>query len=151
MEKTNTLCIPIVICDNSPFVRITFDGKDLLALVDSGCQDCLLDRKLISLPDEQLGKGSSLTGFGDASFVGHDIFAFFRIAEHVFCSICTVLDLGNALNKFKNTIGEVSGIIGGNFLCKYEAVIDYKAKELRIEESKITEIMEDTMKMINGQ
>ncbi len=150
MEKTNTHCIPIVICDNSPFVRITFDGKDLLLLVDSGCQDCLLDRKLISLPDEKLGTGSRLSGFGNTSVVGHDILAFFKIADRDFCSICTVLDLGNAFNKFKNTIGEVSGIIGGNFLCNYEVVIDYGAKELRISESKITEIFEKTMKMVGG-
>lgn len=148
MEETQVLSIPMTIYRNSPFVTINLEGKDLLFLVDSGAYGCLIDKKYVSIPDDMLGPEEQFVGLGDSQVAGNTIMAFFQISDERFC--CPFSCLGNlcdTLPKFTD-IGEVTGILGGEFLRNYEAVLDYKNSEMRIERNKIKEIMNAVLAQI---
>ena len=149
MNLTQVLSIPMTINRNSPFVTINLDGKDLLFLVDSGAYGCLIDKKYVSIPDDMLCPEEQFVGLGDSQVAGNTIMAFFQIGDERFC--CPFSCLGNlcdTLPKFTD-IGEVTGILGGEFLYNYEAVIDYKNSEIRIERSKIKEILSAVLTQVS--
>ena len=148
MNLTQVLSIPMTINRNSPFVTINLDGKDLLFLVDSGAYGCLIDKKYVSIPDDMLGPEEQFVGLGDSRVAGNTVMAFFQIGDERFC--CPFSCLGNlcdTLPKFTD-MGEVSGILGGEFLRNYDVVLDYKNSEMRIERNKIKEIMNAVLAQI---
>lgn len=148
MEETRILSIPMTIYRNSPFVKINLEGKDLLFLVDSGAYGCLIDKKYVSIPDDMLGPEEQFVGLGDSRVAGNSVMAFFQIGDERFC--CPFSCLGNlcdTLPKFTD-IGEVTGILGGEFLRNYEVVLDYKNSEMRIERNKIKEILNAVLAQI---
>ncbi len=147
MKESNQFQIPIVIRGNSPFVKININGNELMFLVDSGAGLSVYDMKYINylgISEDQLGETvSNISGVGDNNFGGKLVMIFFNIAEIRFANQFTVSELGNTFRAFKESLGDVAGIIGGDFLFNYGAVIDYRTKEIRIEEDRITSVMQE--------
>ena len=154
MKELSSMHIPIVVRGNSPFVRININGKDMLFLVDSGAGLSVFDRQFINylgLSDDQLGDTiSNISGVGENSFGGRLVMIFFEIADMKFANQFTVSDLGETFRAFKESLGEIAGLIGGDFLFNYGAIIDYGAEEMRIEKTRIFSVMNDIMSHIGG-
>ena len=152
MEESNQLQIPIVIRGNSPFVKININGNELLFLIDSGAGLSVYDKKFISylgLSEDQLGAAiSDISGVGENSFGGRLVMIFFKICDTMFANQFTISELGNTFRAFSESLGDVAGIIGGDFLFNYEAIIDYGAHEMRIEKDRINSVMHDIMEKV---
>jgi hypothetical protein len=73
---------------------------------------------------------------------------FFWVHNVRFANQFTVSDLGETFRAFKDSLGEVAGILGGDFLCDYGAVIDYGKQELQIDIDKISSTMQKIMKQV---
>ena len=145
------MSIPATICGNSPFVKVQFHEKELLFLVDSGAYGCLINQKYVDLPDDKQIKQSILTGLGDTEAVGKDVMLFFTIESKLFCCPFTAVDLGNTFAQIEKKVGEVAGIIGGEFLNSYEVAIDYHKKELCLDEAKRNCLVEEGLKYLKEQ
>lgn len=149
MEESNTFSFPIVVCGNSPFAKICVNGHELTFLVDSGAGLSVYDKKFIDylgITEDQLGNAiTNISGVGDNSFGGKIVMMFFNIADMSFANQFTVSELGDTFRAFKNSLGDVAGIIGGDFLYNYGAIIDYGACEIRIEKTKISSIIHDIL------
>ncbi|MCR4922278.1 MAG: aspartyl protease family protein [Bacteroidaceae bacterium] len=153
MELTNTFRIPLVIRGNSPFAKISINGNELTFLVDSGAGLSVYDKKFINilgLSTDQLGEAiTNISGIGENSFDGRLVMIFFNIDNTRFANQFTVSEMGDTFRAFKDSLGDVAGIIGGDFLFSYGAVIDYGQQELRFEKDRINSIMHDIMSRIN--
>lgn len=142
MAQSDIFSIPLDLCGYSPFVKILFEEKELTMLVDSGACGCLIDRKYIHLPDDMLGGEQILTGLGDTTATGHAVMLFFKVGGELFGCPFTTTEMGNTFQNFPDDLGEIAGIIGGEFLSTYEVLLDYKHGELRIDRQRIKEIVE---------
>lgn len=146
MNNSNTFSFPIVIRGNSPFAKIDVNGHELTFLVDCGAGLSVYDKKYIGylgINENQLGEVvSDISGIGDNSFNGRMGMMFFTIADMKFANPFSITELGNTFRAFKESLGEVAGIIGGDFLYNYEAIIDYGAREIRIDKAKIISLMD---------
>ena len=147
MKESNQIQIPMVIRGNSPFITININGNEMIFLVDSGAGLSVYDKKFISylgLSEDQLGDAiSNISGVGDNSFGGKLVMIFFKIGDAMFANQFTVSELGNTFRAFSESLGDVAGIIGGDFLFNYGANIDYGSQEMRIEKDIISSVMLD--------
>lgn len=146
MKRSDVFSFPIVLRGNSPFVKININGHKLTFLVDSGAGLSVYDKKYISylgITEDQLGDAvTDISGIGDNSFDGRMGVIFFQINEMRFANQFTISELGDTFRAFKDSLGDVAGILGGDFLYNYEAIIDYGTCEIRIDKTKITSIMD---------
>ena len=149
MEQTNTFKIPIIIRGNSPFAKICINGNELTFLVDSGAGLSVYDKNFISylgLSEDQLGAAiTNISGLGDNNFDGRLVMIFFSVADMRFANQFTVSELGETFRAFKGSLGDIAGIIGGDFLFNYGAIIDYGAQEMRIEKDRIKSVLREIM------
>lgn len=149
MEESKLICIPMVIQGNSPFVNVNVNGNELTFLVDSGAGLSVYDKKYISclgITEDQQGDAiTDISGIGNNSFGGNMVVIFFQVVDMRFANPFSVTELGETFRAFKDSIGEVAGIIGGDFLYNYEAIIDYSKSEIRIDKAKITSVMQAIM------
>ena len=154
MRKKDDIIIPIVIRGNSPFIKISINGTELTFLVDSGAGLSVYDKKFIELlciSEDQLGEAiTDISGVGNNSFAGHMVMIFFGIGDKRFANQFTVTDLGETFRAFKESFGEVAGIMGGDFLFNYKAVIDYGECEMRIDNAQISSVMHAVMENVKG-
>ena len=150
MKESNTISFPFVVRGNSPFIKISINDHELTFLIDSGAGLSVYDLKFISylgISEGQLGNAiSNISGVGDNSFGGRLVMIFFKMAGNMFANQFTVSELRNTFRAFKESLGDVAGIIGGDFLYNYGAIIDYGAKEIRIEKERISSVLDG----ING-
>ena len=155
MEQTNTFRIPIIIRGNSPFAKICINGNELTFLVDSGAGVSVYDKKYINclgINEDQLGDAiTDISGIGENSFDGRLVMIFFNIDDTKFANQFTVSELGNTFRAFKDSLGDVAGVIGGDFLFNYAAIIDYGAQEMRIEKERIDSILHEIMAHVKQQ
>ena len=149
MEESSTFKIPIIIRGNSPFSKICINGHVLTFLVDCGAGLSVYDKKFINylgLSTGQLGEAvTNISGLGENSFDGRLVMIFFSIADMLFANQFTVSELGDTFRAFKDSLGDVAGIIGGDFLFNYGVIIDYSAQEMRIEKDRIGSVMKEIM------
>ena len=148
MEESTVFSTPIIIRGNSPFIKISFEGQELIFLVDSGAGLSVLDQKYIQLPEEMSDESITLSGIGDNSVSGKNVMVFFGIGDRRFRTVFTVSDMGETFRAFKESLGGVAGILGGDFLSDYGVSLDYGKQELRMDSNKIEEVMRDTLKSI---
>ena len=149
MIESELFRIPIVIRGNSPFAKININGHELSFLVDSGAGLSVYDQKFIhylGITEEQLGETiSNISGVGENSFNGRLVMIFFKIDDMRFANLFTVSEMGATFRAFKDSIGDVAGILGGDFLNDYGAIIDYGTQEIRLDREKAESIMRETM------
>jgi hypothetical protein len=116
-------------------------------LIDSGAGLSVYDKKFINnlgLSDDQLGTVvTNISGVGENSFGGRLVMIFFNIDNMRFVNNFTVSELGDTFRAFKDSLSDVAGIIGGDFLFNYGAIIDYGAQEIRIEKERIDSVMNE--------
>jgi len=147
MEQTNTFKIPIIIRGNSPFAKICINGNELTFLLDTGAGLSVYDKKYLQylgLTEDQLGPAvTNISGVGENRFGGRLVMIFFNIDDMRFVNKFTVSELGETFRTFKDSLGDIAGIIGGDFLFNYGAIIDYGAQEMRIEKERVDSVMNE--------
>ena len=147
MEQTNTFKIPIIIRGNSPFAKICINGNELTFLLDTGAGLSVYDKKYLQylgLTEDQLGAAvTNISGVGENRFGGRLVMIFFNIDDMRFVNKFIVSELGETFRTFKDSLGDIAGIIGGDFLFNYGAIIDYGAQEMRIEKERIDSVMNE--------
>lgn len=147
MEQTNTFKIPIIIRGNSPFAKICINGNELTFLLDTGAGLSVYDKKYLQylgLTEDQLGAAvTNISGVGENRFDGRLVMFFFNIDDMRFVNKFIVSELGETFRTFKDSLGDIAGIIGGDFLFNYGAIIDYGAQEMRIEKERVDSVMNE--------
>ena len=147
MQQTNTFKIPIIIRGNSPFAKICINGNELTFLLDTGAGLSVYDKKYLQylgLTEDQLGAAvTNISGVGENRFGGRLVMIFFNIDDVRFVNKFIVSELGETFRTFKDSLGDIAGIIGGDFLFNYGAIIDYGAQEMRIEKERVDSVMNE--------
>ena len=110
-----------------PIVTFTQGEKSFLFVVDSGADQCLLNKKMldrighIQLEGERQAYG--LEGnYVKASYVGIELFH----NSQPFVDVFQVLDVPGFENVLEESGVEISGLLGNTFLKKYGFVMDFK-------------------------
>lgn len=128
--ENNIIEYPITLCGNSPFIEVKRNGESLWFMIDSGCQGCVLDLSYVNIPLEELQE-EYLTGVGNCSTKGYSFLLSVKLGNEYFYCSSTATELGCTFDKFKDKLGKVVGILGGEFLYNYKMVLDYSTSSLR--------------------
>jgi hypothetical protein len=120
-------------------VDLKINEKKANILIDTGASSTVLDASRLErfVPDAKLKELNKLsTGLGTSSMQGHSILinemelGVLKITSFT----TTVLDLSNVNASYKMMkLKPIDGVLGGDILNKYKAVIDYRKKILMLE------------------
>jgi len=142
-SKKNKIIVPLKIIDLQddgfhPIVNVSVFGKPFLLVLDTGASKTALDQNLLLQAHEQavvtasdrlstgLGTNTmaSSTAIISTLYIGGLLIDEFEVA---------VLDL-STINIAYRQLGhpEVLGVLGGDILMKYKAVINYRKKILKL-------------------
>ncbi len=119
-------------------VRGTIHGKEANFLIDTGASRSVFDPKTIAtfIDDIQFEKKEGMTaGVGSSDLESStfviDTFSLGDLEIHDYEAVA--LDLEN-IHEMYNKLGlpHIDGILGGDLLRRYRAVVNYKAKKLRL-------------------
>lgn len=119
---------PIFIYDKRPFLEGVLNGEKRMFLLDSGCQDILLNTRYID-PDKAVGNGQAtgLTGTAKLVYTPLGKLSFGNGWDFESDEVCAV----DMTHLEEEDFGiEVHGMIGFRQLVHYDWLIDYKKKEL---------------------
>lgn len=112
-----------------PLVAVSVCGKPFILVLDTGASRTAFDHTIISQEDVELHASESMsTGLGTTTMTSYTAnISNFRIGDlQVEAFEVAVLDLSTinmAYRQLNQT--EVLGVLGGDILVKYKAVIDY--------------------------
>ena len=119
-------------------VRGTIHGKEANFLIDTGASRSVFDPKTIAtfIDDIQFEKKEGMTaGVGSSDLESStfviDTFSLGDLEIHDYEAVA--LDLEN-IHEMYNKLGlpHIDGILGGDLLRRHRAVVNYKAKKLRL-------------------
>ena len=119
-------------------VKGMIHGKEANFLIDTGASRSVFDPKTISnfIDDIQFEKKEGLTagvGSSDLESATFKIDTFSLGALEITNYEAVALDLENIHEMYaKIALPHIDGIIGGDLLKKYKAVINYRSKKLRL-------------------
>ena len=134
--------IPFVNCGlEVPVIKVSIDGKELLAVVDTGCEDGLFSDTLSDKVQEWYDTNVNLVAFS-GDYAVKKIAKFSLSIEDKsgksteFAAFGYVADMTAISANLSGRIGkdtEISVILGGLFLDEHNCIIDYEKKELIIQ------------------
>jgi len=140
MKKT-ILPVEILFIEDDGFhlmVKVLINGKKGWMLIDTGASKTVFDtsriKKFTSENEFMLNEKLS-TGLGTNSMQTHSAcikkIQFGELAIKNFDTI--LLDLSHVNESYRKLgLSEIDGVLGSDLMMKYDAVIDYKAKELML-------------------
>jgi len=116
--------IPLVEINDMHFIKVTFNNKSTMLLLDTGASKSLLD---ISQAEEY---AFSYRKFSELQYIGlggltdiHNVYDY-RIQEiHI---IFLGADLKEITDYFKKENIEIVGILGSDFIKMYNVIVDFK-------------------------
>lgn len=122
------------------FIRGRINGKKARFLVDTGASRSVLDRnrlkRFFARSEEVLEKVDKLsTGLGTNSMESNmallPLLSFGRILIRRYHM--AVLDLSHVNDSYAQLgLARIDGVIGGDILLRFQAVIDYRSKDVRL-------------------
>jgi len=119
-----------------PLLDITVYGKPFIVVLDTGASKTAFDKTLLQaleealiVDSERLSTGLGTNDMASSTAIIPDLF----VGElHISNHEVAVLDLSTINNAYRQmNHPEVLGVLGGDILMKYKAVIDYGKKEVR--------------------
>ena len=130
--------IPFKRISNIPFIKVVLENKEQYFVIDSGSAASLLDEKYLNntINSSEDAETVSVSGI-DGTWEGKKAIVWFDIDGVSFRSLFLVSDLGDFFRIPEEKLGPVAGILGGNFLYHYKAVIDYGKECIFIDENNI--------------
>jgi predicted aspartyl protease len=141
MKKTS-LKIHIVKLNNLGvhlLIKPKVNGKTVCLLIDTGASNTVFDKKQIApfIGGAKLKELSKMsTGLGTSSMQSHSVkLEKLELGDLVILDYKTmVLDLSHVNTSYESIKKKaIDGVLGGDILKKYHAVIDYKAKLLTMD------------------
>jgi predicted aspartyl protease len=147
MDSRKTLVIvPLIIIDLHedgfhPLVEISVFGQPFLVVLDTGASKTAFDHALLIqansgtdiIVSDHLSTGLGTNSMASSTAIIHDLhIGNFLVAEFEIA----VLDL-STINVAYRQLGhpEVLGVLGGDILMKYKAVIDYGKRTLELQQN----------------
>lgn len=140
MRQYIELPIKFVNIEDEGFHIITeglINGKEARFVIDTGASRTVFDKKKILnyIDSPEFSKKEGLS----AGIGGVDIYSFVFIIDKLsFGGLiirdyqCVAMDLSNINDSYeKINLTGIDGVIGGDILKKYKAIINYKAKKIR--------------------
>jgi hypothetical protein len=134
-----TITVPLQIIDlhgdgYHPLVEITLNGAPYILVLDTGASKTAFDHNLLEqsgaviVASERLSTGLGVINMSSSTAVISDI----QIGDlHIFDFEVAVLDLSTINIAYRQlNHPEVLGVLGGDILVKYNAVIDYGQQTL---------------------
>lgn len=143
VARHQNIIIPLLLIDLQqdgfhPLVEVGLAGKTFILVLDTGASKTAFDHTLLMQADEtiQIIPSDSLsTGLGTNNMQSFTAtISTLQIGElQLECFEAAVLDL-SAINIAYQQLGHpgVLGVLGGDILVKYKAVIDYGKKHLKL-------------------
>lgn len=143
-KRNKVVCIPLQIIDLNqdgfhPLIEISVFEKPFLLVVDTGASKTAFDQNMLLQADEdtvitisdRLSTGLGTNTMTSSTAIVHDFYiGDFNIKKFE----VAVLDLSTINNAYRQ-LGhpEVLGVLGGDILMKYKAVIDYGKQQITFE------------------
>lgn len=111
------------------------DGEKHKFLIDTGAQNSVIDKKIAKNINEKIK--SQFCGI-DGEYVDNEVAdVIFKINNKECKELVNVANLKKLINNIKHESGvEIAGIIGCDFLSKFNFTIDFKNKKLSFNEEK---------------
>jgi len=140
MKKT-ILPIRILFIEEDGFhlmIQSAINGKKAWLLIDTGASKTVFDRERIKkfVDEKEFFLNEKLsTGLGTSTMQTHSVtvkkFQLGQLTIKNYNSI--LLDLSHVNDSYhKLDLPEIDGVLGSDLMVQYQAVIDYKAKELKL-------------------
>jgi len=139
LKKKNKTTIPLQIIDMQeegyhPLVNVTVFGKPFILVLDTGASKTAFDQTTVEgegrefILSDRLSTGLGTNNMTSSTAIIHDLHIGSLLVEEFEVA---VLDL-SAINIAYAQLGypEVLGVLGGDLLMKYKAVINYGRKRL---------------------
>ncbi len=119
-------------------IKVKVNGKNATMLIDSGASKTVFDKgRILRFTDERdlLPMEKLSTGLGTSKMKTHStVLKKFQIGKFSLSNYETILlDLSHVnITYAKLDMPAIDGVLGSDVMMKYEAVIDYKSKELKL-------------------
>ncbi|HKR06277.1 MAG TPA: retropepsin-like aspartic protease [Bacteroidia bacterium] len=141
MKKKKKIIIPLKILkiENDGLhllMKVTINNKIAKLIVDTGASRTVLDKNRIHrfVKESNFEKHEALsTGLGTSGMESHIVeLKKLKIGNWKFENITWVmLDMSHVNNSYSQIgLKEIDGVLGGDILMKYNAVIDYEKKQM---------------------
>ncbi len=112
-------------------VEVTINGREKLLILDTGASQTMLGRRTaqeLGLQETQRAVGRGAGGEVEIAHVAVDLLAVGDLAIHDVTAV--VMDLEEIQAHMG---GDISGVLGFDFLSRFKVTIDYRAKKLTLE------------------
>ena len=112
-------------------VEVTINGQEKLLILDTGASQTMLGRRTaqeLGLQEAQRGVGRGAGGEVEIAMVAVDQLAVGDLAIHDVTAV--VMDLEEIQAQMG---GDISGVLGFDFLSRFKVTIDYRARKLTLE------------------
>ena len=119
-------------------IKVKLNGKGATMLIDTGASRTVFDRsRMLRYAEERdfLSIDKLSTGLGTNKMETHSTWIKnFRIGKLSLQHFETILlDLSHVNNSYARLdLPAIDGVLGSDLMMKYEAVIDYRAKEMKL-------------------
>jgi len=149
-HEENHVTVPLQIIDLQedgfhPLVNISVFGRSFILVVDTGASKTAFDQMMLLQADNQavvtvsdrLSTGLGTNTMASSTAMVHDLFLGDLLIDKFEVA---VLDL-STINIAYRQLGhpEILGVLGGDILMKYKALIDYGTKVIQLQKGPITE------------
>ena len=124
---------------HTPLIKVKIGKKEYIFIIDTGCDDCLLDDKVF---EEIITENLIPTKEEDYTVIGihgpvksttHNVTLELLINELKFTQEFNSYDLSDALSQINKVLGtNCAGLLGMKFLNKNKAKIDFKHRVMLI-------------------
>lgn len=121
-ESMDLISLPVVTFENN--------GEKYNFIIDSGANDSIINEEcdIVSTPHRQ---SNDVSGISGETMKCSTVFINFKYKDKTFETLFNVINLSDLFNTIKENYGvTVHGILGTNFLDKYNYVIDFKDYKL---------------------
>lgn len=121
-ESMNLISLPVVTFENN--------GEKYNFIIDSGANDSIINKEcdIVSTPHRQ---SNDVSGISGETMKCSTVLINFKYKDKTFETLFNVINLNDLFNTIKENYGvTVHGILGTNFLDKYNYVIDFKDYKL---------------------
>lgn len=121
-ESMDLISLPVVTFENN--------GEKYNFIIDSGANDSIINKEcdIVSTPHRQ---SNDVSGISGETMKCSTVLINFKYKDKTFETLFNVINLNDLFNTIKENYGvTVHGILGTNFLDKYNYVIDFKDYKL---------------------
>ncbi|HWZ15272.1 MAG TPA: aspartyl protease family protein [Mucilaginibacter sp.] len=144
-EKTS-VTVPLIIIDLHedgfhPLLEISVFGRPFLVVLDTGASKTAFDHTLLIqansgmdiIVSDHLSTGLGTNSMASSTAIIHDLYIGSVLVTEFEIAVLDLSTINNAYRQLGHP--EVLGVLGGDILMKYKAVIDYGMQTLELQQN----------------